>query len=208
MAIAVNDVLQINDVQSYLGQLCLNVYFYRVDVAGSALTYQDVADYFQTQIVTEVVEIQNVNLVHTSTVIRNVTNGLDIFEDPLAITGGTSLEGAPSFTAASFRLLRATALTRHGAKRIAGIPEVYSLGNDLNPTYSTQIAAVALALGNPVEVDSAGDLDLTMTPVIVGRYPVGGPNAGQLDLSKVNDVAAAQFIRISTQTTRRAGRGA
>lgn len=208
MAISVNDILQITDVQTYLDQQMLNVYFFRVDVLGSAVTYEDVADYFQTQIVLPVKAMQSSATTHTFTVIKNLTNGLDIFEDPANLLGESSFEAGPSFVAASFRLLRSTALTRHGAKRIGGLAEEAYNGNGISAAYVGAASTVATALGAPVEVDSAGDLDLTMTPVIVGRYPQGDPNAGQLDLSKINEVASAQFIRISSQVTRRMGRGA
>lgn len=207
MAISVNDVLQITDVQNYLGQTILNVYFYRVDVLGSAITYQDVADYFQTQIVLPVADIQSDQLTHSSTMVKNLTNGLDIFEDPIIINGTDVNAIGPSFVAASFRLLRSTAATRHGSKRVGGLTENFYTGNSHSATYNVGIAAIEDALGSPVEVDSAGDLDLTMSPVIVGRFPKGSPNEGELDLSVINPVSSCQFIRVSTQTTRRAGRG-
>lgn len=207
MALSVGDILQITDVQTYLDQQVLNVYFFQAEVVGSAITYQDVADYFQTQYVLEVAGAQNAALTHVRTVIKNLTNGLDIFEDPISVPGSDASDAAPSFVAVSVRLVRSTALTRHGAKRYSGISEQQFAGNSLTSGAQTVWDGVADVVGGPIVVDSAGDLDLTLAPVIVGRFPAGDPNAGELDLSKVNPVASGQVIRLSTQTTRRAGRG-
>ncbi len=208
MAATVGDILQFTDVQTYLNQQILNVYHFEVTVLGSAVDYQDMADAFQTQYVLEIQALQSNSLMHTSTIIKNLTNGLDIFEDPSSILGTDTATPGPSFAALQFRLLRATALTRHGAKRIGGLTEAIIDGNNINVAFTNPINDVATVMAAGVVVSASTDESFTLKPVIVGRYPAGDPNAGQLDLSKVNDVASAQFVRLTTQTTRRAGRGA
>lgn len=207
MAVSVSDILQITDVQTYLNQTMLNVYFYRADVLGSAVGYQEIADVFQTQVVLEVKGMQSSDAVHTNTIIKNLTNGLDIFEDAINIAGDGAFAAGPSFVAASFRLLRSTAATRHGAKRIGGLTEDFYTGNDIASGFVTFADDAAAAIGAPLVVESAGDLDIELMPVIVGRFPTSSPDAGQLNLSVINPIREAQFIRVSTQTTRRAGRG-
>lgn len=207
MAAAIGDILQITDVQTYLGQLMLNVYMYRVDELGSLVGYQEMADAFQSLVVTPVRGVQSTGVTHTQTVIRNLTNGIDIFEDAIDAAGVDGSVPLASFVGLSFRLVRSTGLTRHGAKRIGGLTESTVAGNNIDPTVQDEVDAIEAALGGTVNVDGAGDNDFVLTPVIVGRVPTGEPGAGDLDLSVVNDVAEAQFIRVSTQTTRRAGRG-
>lgn len=207
MAPTVNDIIQITDVQTYLGQTMLNVYFYRIEELGSAVSYEDITNLFQTQIVLNVVPVQNNNCVHTSAIVKNLTNGLDLFEDVSTTPGTVSTESGPSFVALSFRLVRSSLATRHGSKRIGGLDETVYAGNSLAIAFNTAVATIATKIGGPLLQESAGDEDILLQPVIVGRYHSGSPNAGELDLSNVVDVSAAQFIRVSTQVTRRAGRG-
>lgn len=207
MAIAVGDILQITDVQALSLNQLLNVYTYEVMELGSAVEYADIANTFQGTVVEEVC-LQQVNiLVHTGTVIRNLTNGLDLFEEITSRQGDVNSEAMPNFVALAFRLVRSNLLTRHGQKRIGGIGEVSIAGNIVNPASMVSVIAMAAAIGSDLTVDSGGDEDFVLRPVIVGRFPEGSPSAGQYDLSKVNPVAQCSFIRVTTQTTRRAGRG-
>lgn len=208
MALAQADILQIIDVQTFLSSRVLNVYFYRVETLGASVDYQNLSDAFQLQVRDIVRNIQVSSLTHDSVIIKNLSNGVDIFEEADQVAGDTVVTGDPlaSFYALGYRLVRSTAATRHGAKRIAGIPEGAVTGNSIT-AISTQNTAIEAALGGVVEVDAGGDFDFVLQPVIVGRYPQGDPNAGQLDLTNVNDVASAQFIRVTTQNSRKLGRG-
>lgn len=209
MAIAVGDIIQISDVQSYLGQLILNVYFYRIVSFEAAVDLQVITNAWQTQAAGPIAGGQQAGLVHERTIAKNLSNGIDILEDVWGLAGSQSGEGLASFYALGFRLVRSTALTRHGSKRIAGIPEAFVNGNSLvNPAGTTYAAAVVGFIGADLVVSGTLDNDFVAEPVIVGRFPQGDPNAGELDLSKINPILNAQFIRVTTQTTRRAGRGA
>lgn len=209
MAIVANDILQIEDHQTYLGQQVLNVYHYRVESFESAASYEDFADQWQVLVMSDIINIQVTNVVHARTVVRNLTNGIDIYEQVISTTGTVSGDGLPSLVAASFRLVRTDATTRHGAKRIAGLAESQIAYND---PISAAVAAfnnVAASMGDVVEQTGTVDHDFLLQPVIVGRTETA-PGSGmyELDLTKINLVQSAQFIRISSQTTRRAGRGA
>lgn len=208
MAIAVGNILQITDVQQQATNQLLNVYTYEVIEVGSLVDYVDISNSFQLLVQDEVVTLQHTSLVHTNTVITNLSNGVDIFEEAISIAGVQGAEAMPNFLALSFRYIRSTALTRHGAKRIGGIPEIAVSGNTLAGTFTTAVNAVAAAMAADVTVEGAGDNDFIIRPVIVGRYPQGSPNAGQYDLSKINPINGVQFVRVTTQTTRRIGRGA
>lgn len=207
MALAVGNILQLTDVQTYLGQQVLNVYFYRVVSADAGATLDAVIQAFNNEVVETLRTNQADNLNHVSVIGKNLTNGIDIFEqlyNENGLVGAT--EETPSFVAYGFRLLRTTAATRHGSKRIAGVPEGFLNGNTVTFPAGEQ-AAMEAALATNLAATGTVGADFEVEPVIIGRYPLGNPNVGELDLSVVNPVSGAQFIRITTQTTRRAGRG-
>lgn len=208
MALAVNDLIQITDVQTLYGQSVLNVYHYRMVALEPLVDYNDLDVAFDSIVLSVVETCQSGAVTHTRLIIQNLTNGLDIYEGIHSETGDRAANAASSILAYGFRLNRTTALTRHGHKRIAGVDEGDLVGNDpvaLFKTSNLDLAATAFA----ADIVRTGtvDHDLVAEPVIIGRFPQGHAQAGQLDLSKVNPVASAQFIRVTSQTTRRAGRG-
>lgn len=207
MALAVGDIIQITDVQSYLGQEVLNVYFYRMDSFENGVTLEIVVDNFQVLALTPIKAIQHSSLTHVTLIGKNLTNGIDITEQPVGVAGIAGSDPLASFYAVSIRLVRTTAVTRHGAKRYAGLTEQWVNGNTLMGDGPALVQDVCDFIGAPMVVSGTLDQDFVATPVIVGRFPAGSPDAGALDLSKINVVASAQYIRLSTQTTRRAGRG-
>jgi hypothetical protein len=207
MAIVIGDIIQFVDQQVYLSQQVLNVYHYEVVTKDPDVTYEDLAQQFELSLINPVTLLQSPSLIHTTLLVSNLTNGIDIWEEITGQAGqGDSGDTAPSFTSYSFRLIRSTALTRHGSKRIGGVPEAYTSGNGLQSLAYERVNTVAAAMGAYI-VREGTVSDFELRPVIVGRYPQDGPNAGEMDLSKINPVASAQYIRLTTQTTRRAGRG-
>lgn len=208
MSLSVGDILQVSDYQVWYSQLVLNVYFYQMGTFESGVTYQVIADQWETQVRTPVRAIQMPGLTHTATVIKNLTNGVDIWEETDVATGSRSAgDNTPGFVALGFRLVRSSAITRHGSKRFAGIGEADMNGNNYTFPAGTQ-AALETALKSPVAITGTMDNDFTMTPVIIGRVPSGEPHAGELDLSIINPIADAQYIRVTSQNTRKVGRGA
>lgn len=209
MSLAVNDVLQIEDHQTYLGQQLLNVYHYKVVSFESLADYVDIADQFQVLVIAEVRDIQVTGVVHTRCVVRNLTNGIDIYEQVSSDAGTVSGDGLPSLVAASFRLVRTNATTRHGAKRIGGLAESQIAYNDPISAAVAAFTNVATQMGQDLVQTGTVDHDFVLQPVIVGRSETA-PGSGEyeMDLGVLNEVQSAQFIRISSQTTRRAGRGA
>jgi hypothetical protein len=109
--------------------------------------------------------------------------------------------------AAAFRLVRTNGTTRHGQKRIGGLPEGHINGNSVASGLVAAYNTVATTIGGHFIRTGTVDHDFDLAPVIVGRFPQGDPNEGELDLSVINPVQSAQFIRLTSQTTRREGRG-
>lgn len=207
MAVSVGDVLQITDTQVFLGESMLNVYFYEVMVATDVPDYSTVRIAFEDLIIEGMIPFQSAFCEHVRVTIKNLTNGLDIAEFPVEFDGAVSGEASQSFVSLSCRLVRSTALTRHGSKRIGGLSEGLLNGNGLATGAIESIQPFVDKLALPIEVDSEVFGQFEARPVIVGRFLQGESNAGELDLSKINPVASAQFIRLTTQATRRAGRG-
>jgi len=207
MAPVVGDILQIIDRQVFSSEQILNVYFYRVVTLEPAATYLDIRQAFLNVVMPAVRAFQHVNLVHNGIIIKNLTNGLDLDEGPINLAGlGTAGEALPSLVALSFRLVRSTLLTRHGSKRIGGLAESQTSGNAFVGAQANLDAAAAAFAGD-ITVTGTVDHDVVLEPVIIGRHLSGSPNAGELDLTRINPVQAAQFIRVSSQVSRRAGRG-
>lgn len=207
MPLAVGDLIELTDVQSYLGQQVLNVYTYELMSLGADTELTDLINVFQGTVVTPILGIQNNNLVHTGVIARNLTNGIDIAEEVTSVPGGGTGEPLASFYAYGFRLVRTTAETRHGSKRIAAPHEPCVSGNSLDVGCVGPVNTAAAGMAADLSIDAGGATDFVARPVIIGRFKIGTPNAGEYDLSVINPVAAAQFIRLTTQTTRRAGRG-
>lgn len=208
MALAVNDIVQLTDVQTYLGQTMLNVYLYEMVEVGAETTLEDIAQTFETLVLDAAADFQAAAVTHTFVQAKNLTNGVDIWEElsgRAGSAGGT--EDQPSFMALGFRFVRSSALTRHGSKRIGGILEGAVTGNSLNASMTTLVDAYSAAAASVLEIDAGSPVDFVARPVIIGRFPKDDPDAGEYDLSKVNPVSAVQFIRVTTQSSRKAGRG-
>lgn len=206
MGILLDDILEITLVQTLQTNQALNVFQFGVDELIETTTYEIVADHFEAAVVAAINDVQSTQVANTRLQIKNLTNGIDIYEKPLS--GGGSYAGVamPNFVAWAFRLVRTTGLTRHGAKRIVG-PSEEAVGNNEPSTPAVALLnALATQLASPlVIVDTPGDL--TIHPVIVGRVTTPGAGYGSYDLSKINKVQSAQFIRVTSQTSRRLGRG-
>lgn len=208
MSLTAGDVISVEDRQTYLGEQVINVYYFQVVSFEPLVDLADLADVFTSDYVAALLPVQHLELAHNRIIVRNLTNGLDIHEKPLApIVGLNAGDPGNSLLAYSIRLVRSTAATRHGSKRIGGVPENASVGNLPTSQYATALALVCETLGVGLERSGTVDEDFITVPVIVGRFPTGDPNAGELDLSVLNPIASAQFIRITSQVSRRAGRG-
>lgn len=206
MAISVGDILQITVVQTYLSQVMNNIFYYEVESVTGTPTYVEVVGGFALDVLNSMNAIQSSAVANSRVIIKNLTNGLDIFEVPNTATGDRAGSGNPSFTSWGFRLIRSTGLTRHGSKRVGGVLEEDVSGNSPAAGIVSALSEFAGFCASPIAVDGAAG-DTTINPVIVGRFPTGDPNAGELDLSKINPISDAQFIRVTTQNTRKAGRG-
>lgn len=201
----VGDILRATHFQTYLGQECLNVFFWRVASLTLASdtpfnwSQEYVADYQQS-----VLDIQVSQLTFDRVFWENLTDGVEIVDFSVGLSGGETDQPMPSSVALPVILRRASKITRNGYKRFVGMGENQVDGNN-NLIGTLQATLLEEFCGEPsvyVDYDGAGN-SVTLEPVIVGRTK-NAQGVYELDLSKVNDVLSAQMrATVSTQNTRK-----
>lgn len=194
---AVGDRYRITCAQTYLSQGVINVYHYKQyeGVGGSA---EDLRSPFVEFILPEIRAFQSNQLSYVAFTTINLDN-LDDFDVHIpvpTITGvDTTVNPLASFYAFSYQFVRSTRASRHGWKRIAGIPEEAVVGNSVAGGYSTMATDAAAAMFNSI-IGVSG----SYRPVIVRKNVVPA-------LSQDFAVQDVVFRGVSTQNTRKAGRG-
>lgn len=201
MSIEVADLIQIDARTMHLGRETHNVFHYRVASRDEGITYADVANHFEDWWTSKVAPIQSANAQLDLVEITNLTNGLDIHQSTFTTNGLLSGDDLPSFCSWGFRLIRTTRLTRHGSKRFVGVIEAQTVGNEPISTFLDELSTTAVGLKTGILV-SGTTIDITLTPVIIGRTKnVSG--VYELDTTKVNLVADAEFTALTTQNSRK-----
>jgi len=208
MAIVLNDIIQIKDIQSFLGQLTLNVFMYRVvslpvPIPPDSLEVTFLKS-FRLHVAQRIAAEQHEGCEHTLLRLDNLTDGVSFGEYDPALSGSLIGDTAPSFNAFNFVLRRETALTRNGSKRMGGLAENSMTGNDVNIS-AARIADLETAMSDNL-YNATPPGDPIAEPVIVGRTLVG--TVYELDLTKLNNIVGATLTALSTQRTRKVGRGA
>lgn len=207
---AFQDVYQIVDIASFLGEQAVNVYFYEQNnVLSPSDTAAELGDRFIAEVMPSIRAAQSTNVVHQQ---MNVTNLFDPSDQSirfhsLAGTKGTT-ETTSLFEALGMVLNHDNGALRPGSKRYPGLDEV-----DISNGVLTN--AGTLALFNTL----AGVLNNTLTdgvlaawlPVVVGRILDSGAyrlpaNSGEAVVGAI--LSAVVNTLITTQNSRKIGRGA
>lgn len=210
--LVIGDIVRVTANQSYLGQLTQNVFFFIMTALPTPIDgqtdYQTLLQEFNAGWGITTRLYQSNSCTHTYYRIDNLTNGVDFAELPLNVAGSLTGPGAPSFMAINFILRRATGETRNGSKRMGGLTEDQFDANSVTlsgPIRSALEDAFGLSL-----LDSTTD-DVTAIQIIVGREsyidPEDGKKKYRLDLDRYTLVAGATLTAISTQRSRKLGRG-
>jgi hypothetical protein len=136
VALEVNDLIEIVDNQTYLGEAVLNIYYYRSQTANAdgSEALESVSTAFTGAVIDDVTALQVGGLLHINRTIKNLSNGLDFFIDTDVIPGQIDAPVAtyaPSYVSAGFMLLRSNLNTRNGYKRFSGLTEGNIEGNSL-----------------------------------------------------------------------------
>lgn len=200
---AIGDIYQLIDWQEFAGQHCLNIYYYQLSTASGAAPYaEDLATLFAAGPLVDIVEVQVSGLQHTQIVVTCPDDFSDFFTLPLVApigTGTAGTEGLPPYAAGSIRLNRATRELRNGQKRFAGPPESAQTNGTVTTAYTTAMNTIAADLAANLTGGSAGAV---WVPRIVRKQRVP-PYAITAHIG----IAGAQFVALTTQNTRKIGRG-
>lgn len=190
------------DQQSYLGQTVINAYFYRA-VAGTSISAVDLISHFVFYMLPALVAIQNDSLVHQLIACRNLDVPTD-FSVFAPLSGNVGLvvgDGAPPFVAWAFRLNRTRTDVHHGAKRIAGVSEPWVTDGVADASILASLNAFSgLYQANLVGVDGSN-----YEPRIMRRLL---DSSGHLIGYEDFEAGSASYVRVSSQNTRKFGRGA
>lgn len=199
MAASLGDLIQIVDNQTYLGESLLNVYYYRVtSITGLSEPYLEaLADWFTENVVEEVRRIQNQYLTHTVLQVRNLSNNLDFYEDPIQQVGyiGVAPDGAlPSWMTVNFKLVRESLATRNGSKRYSGLVESLSAGNAYSLT-EPQKEAISAVLAEDILLGV-----VTVAEPVIVRRPIDPPVGTSYTYASIG---SALYTKFGTQNTRK-----
>jgi hypothetical protein len=200
VASILGDLWQVVDNQRYLGEELMNVFYYRVTSVTGIMDagYDSFLDWFETDVVEVMADLQSTDLNHYQISVRNISNNIDFREKAIDVdglaTGGAS--SMPSYVTLTYKLIRESLVTRNGAKRIAGVSESQVTGN----TWTAAGSAADIALAAALATDWVDGVITMAEPVIVKR-PINPPVGTTYEYSSIGD---AQFTRIGTQNTRKA----
>lgn len=193
----VGDILRITSCGNLFDQQVCNVFYYLVSVWTGNADFQDVVDVFETVILDQIAVNTVDDYVVNEVKVENLDDPAEQTTAVVNVPGDLTDTPLPSYVAATIKLVRTTAATRHGSKRIAGIGETYVVDNNISPSNFMSDVATVLA----AELDFGSDF--TLDPVIVGRNTDGTLNLAVIN--PVSDAEVSQFI--STQNSRKPGHG-
>jgi hypothetical protein len=205
------DLYEVVDKQAFLGQTCLNVYFFLMTAAPLGNDHAaDVVDGFVANLLPVVAAVQSPEVTHTSVRARNLFLDSDAHESLISVAGeGTSGDTLGTFEAFPFKLVGDNAAVRPGSKRVTGVAEfVTTDGVVTNSTTLTELVAIAAIYAAGIHF---GLLDAgTLVPVIVKRILDGGTyrlpaNDSEAVISNVVDALSSALV--TSQVSRKVGRG-
>lgn len=201
MSVYSGDVWQFRCVQSQQAQEVLNVFYFGIGT-GVGHTAQDLTEAWQANRASIMTAVQSTQL----TILRYEAQGERGAVD-LGLTLGGGDAGAvtgevlPPFVAWAFRINRDATNYRHSYKRFAGVPE--SLNENGYPTTAALIDLLTLGAAlaaNLSDVTAAR----TYVPLVKQSVVAGSP------ITPVYRTIApgyVEFVSISSQNTRKIGRG-
>lgn len=206
MAMSAGNIIQITMRTTFASQQALNVFHYAIITPQSEFNPETVCDAFVTDELAVLMPQLSSQVVLTGVEYKDLTNGLDIYEKAYSVNGGQSGDALPPFAAYAFRFNRSTALTRHGQKRFWGIPESHQANGTAISSQIPYLTEIADTFNGDLQETAQSSRNFVANPVIVGRT-LNAQNVYELDLTKINPVASVAYVRISTQNTRKIGRG-
>lgn len=187
------DLYEIVFRQTMLGQLCINVFFYKDEDLGPEVAIAEVADSFEDQVVPAIFDVQSEDAIGIDIIVRRVGDVQERIRDLSALTGDRTGPSSPSFNAWGFILNRSTIDTRNGSKRFAGISETDTDGNEPVPGILGALGTLAGVLQSNLILAGGGEV----APFIFRRGSFVGPNYHG------SPVDNSSFTRITSQVSRK-----
>jgi len=177
------DVYELVDHQEFLGQTCLNVYFYDEidDAGGSTNKAQSLIEAFISDVLPSITPIQSELLTHTRITARNLFDDTEAWEELISVPGeaGTpeNQDAQPPFSAFAFKIVTDNASVRPGGKRYAGmLDSTQDDGIIVDASYPAALDTLADAVKSGIEVGLGALVDVFL-PVVVKRVRSGVPGA-------------------------------
>jgi hypothetical protein len=168
------DCIELVHEQSYLGQSVNNIYYFEAIDGNASLV--SLADWFETNVVAAVKQLQNTDLRHENLRLRNLFQTAENYEAVLtgfgAVTSGT-IE-MPAFFAAQIRFEHLTATTRPGFKRFSGLTEGDIADARMMSATITKLNTIGALLVNPPSVANVGWAHVVVNRVCDELNPIMG----------------------------------
>ena len=200
---ALGDIYEFRLTSTYNTNIeCLNVFHYESNGSVDVTTpMNDVAHALYLKIATPLTAILSDVLFLDSVYVKNLMTLTEGFFQTDGLTNGDITgDCLPPFNAYSFQYQRQSAITRHGHKRFAGVPESAQVnGVVTNATILAAITTLSGALGAPLDDGEGLNASAELWPVIYGRYQ----NGELLPIPIINPVVAVNFTGIGSQNTRK-----
>lgn len=208
--VANGDILELTLESNYIspGNVGLNVFQYRVQMTETfplSLYGQEFMDEWYSYILDDLLmNIVSSGIAYVGMSAKNLTEPLEIWEGvpTVAIIGSATGDMLPPYAAYGFKLNRTTSLTRNGAKRFWGVTETMQTNGEPAGLAIVNLPLYAQLLGDAfsIVIDAPAEVTITMYPEIVRKDATGAMILNQ-------DVLSARFTKITTQNTRKFGRG-
>lgn len=214
----VDDLYELVCEQTFQGQKCLNVYFYRtgaIYVNTLPTNAQVLVDGFVEQILPDIISAQSDQIVYNVVRARNLYDPVDSYTRALSEPGYVaSSDFESTFDALAFTLQGETRAVRTGAKRQAGVPDSFVTDGVVTGELALAAAASAAeAMGKAIQVGTLLPSDVFF-PTLVKRVRTGTPGHYTYELPSVRGegvwttVINVLFdVLISSQVSRKIGRG-
>lgn len=190
------------------GDEFLNVIHYLISVTGGTptldLSGQNIIDDWAGEFTSFLQDITSTEITFDGIDITNLSEPTEIFVGDFTspFSGGVTGDVLPPFASWAFIKRRATATTRNGQLRLPGVPESLQVNGLATAPAVEDLEAFAdiFQLG----FSAAATLPQPFTATFVLRI-VRKDATGALVLS--NSISGVEYTRISTQNTRKFGRG-
>lgn len=195
---AVGDIYKVVTQYAYLNGVIANRFFYR-QKSGADSDANNVSQAWQEDIYPALRLVQSTQLALVNITVTNLMNPVDFVDDAIiGAVGDRAGEVEPPFVTWRFKLLRASRVFRTGRKAIGGVASADIADGVAAPALLPLLddAAAALAANMNTAVSPGNVYEPMLVREIVGLPP--------LEFTEITD---AQYVEVSTQSTRKFNRG-